>query len=105
MNWTKAQHVEHGTWWDGPGDPPQSVLDARQKYGFNPDGSPVSESEKAERRNTSDDIVETSPSSEDEVDPTSSTPEGDEQRETEPTPQPDENGTQLLMSVPLADEE
>lgn len=40
MSWTKAQHVEHGTWWDGEGDPPQEVLDARKKHGFNPDLSP-----------------------------------------------------------------
>jgi hypothetical protein len=40
MSWTKAQHVEAGTWWDQPGDPPQEVLDARKKHGFNPDLSP-----------------------------------------------------------------
>lgn len=42
MSWTKAQHVEAGTWWDQPGDPPQSVLDARARHGFNPDLSPAS---------------------------------------------------------------
>ncbi len=40
MHWTKGQHVEHGTWWDRDGDPPQEVLDARARHGLNPDGSP-----------------------------------------------------------------
>lgn len=35
---TKAQLVEWGAWWDGNGETPQSVYDARRAHGLGPNG-------------------------------------------------------------------